>query len=56
MIIPGRFRPSIGIHDLYDLRQLETVNRILSFIVLGVVLLIVSWIYTRFRSRIRQYL
>jgi uncharacterized membrane protein len=41
---------------LYDLRQLETINRILSFIVLGVILVSVSWIYTRFRDRIQRYL
>jgi hypothetical protein len=41
---------------LYDLRQLETINRILSFIVLGVILVSVSWIYTRFRDRLQRYL
>lgn len=41
---------------LYDLRQLETINRILSFIVLGGILVGVSWIYTRFRDRIQRYL
>lgn len=41
---------------LYDLRQLETVNRILSFIVLGLILVGVSWMYTRFRERIQKYL
>ncbi|MBZ5604143.1 MAG: DUF2339 domain-containing protein, partial [Acidobacteriia bacterium] len=41
---------------LYDLRQLETVNRIISFIVLGVILVGVSWMYTRFRDRIQRYL
>ena len=35
---------------LYDLRELETVNRILSFIVLGLILVGVSWMYTRFRG------
>ena len=40
---------------LYDLRQLETINRILSFIVLGVILVSVSWIYTRFRDRLQRY-
>jgi hypothetical protein len=40
----------------YDLRQLETVSRILSFIVLGALLVGVSWIYTRFRDRIQRYL
>ena len=41
---------------LYDLRQLETINRIISFIVLGVILVSVSWVYTRFRDRIQRYL
>ncbi len=40
----------------YDLRELDTPNRILSFIVLGLLLLGVSWIYTRFRERIRRFL
>jgi hypothetical protein len=41
---------------LYDLRELETVSRILSFIVLGLILVGVSWMYTRFRDRIQRYL
>jgi uncharacterized membrane protein len=41
---------------LYDLRQIETVNRIISFVVLGVILVSVSWVYTRFRDRILRYL
>ena len=41
---------------LYDLRALETINRILSFIVLGLILVGVSWMYTRFRDRIQRYL
>jgi uncharacterized membrane protein len=40
----------------YDFRELETLYRILSFIVLGVILVGVSWIYTRFRGRIERYL
>jgi hypothetical protein len=40
----------------YDLRQLGTLNRILSFMVLGAILIGVSWIYTRFRDRIQRYL
>ena len=39
---------------IYDLRHLETVYRILSFVALGVILLGVSWIYTRFRETIRR--
>ena len=41
---------------LYDLRNLETVYRILSFIALGVILLAVSWIYTRFHEHVRRLL
>jgi hypothetical protein len=40
----------------YDLRNLETIYRILSFIVLGLILLAVSWIYTRFREHIQRLL
>lgn len=36
---------------VYDLRNLETLHRIGSFITLGVILLAVSWIYARFRER-----
>lgn len=32
---------------VYDMRELETLPRILSFVVLGLVLLSVSWVYTR---------
>ena len=41
---------------LYDLNQLETLYRILSFIVLGAIMVAVSWIYTRFRDRVQRYL
>jgi uncharacterized membrane protein len=40
----------------YDMRHLETMYRILSFIALGLILVGVSWIYTRFRDRIQRYL
>ena len=40
----------------YDSRQLETLARILSFMLLGAVLIVVSWIYTRFGLKLRQYL
>jgi uncharacterized membrane protein len=50
------FLVCIGKLFAYDLRNLETLYRILSFFVLGVILLGVSWIYTRFRDRISQYL
>jgi hypothetical protein len=41
---------------LYDLRNLETGYRILSFIALGLILLSVSWIYTRFREQLARIL
>jgi hypothetical protein len=41
---------------VWDLRHLETGPRILSFIVLGLFLVGVSWVYTRFRERVAQYL
>jgi len=40
----------------YDLRQLETGYRILSFFVLGLLLLGASWVYTRFREQLKQLL
>jgi hypothetical protein len=41
---------------LYDLRNLETLYRILSFVALGLILLGVSWIYTRFQDQIKKML
>jgi hypothetical protein len=41
---------------VHDLAQLEALARILSFVVLGLVLLAVSWSYTRFREQIRKFL
>jgi uncharacterized membrane protein len=40
----------------YDLRHLDTMPRIVSLIALGLILLAVSWIYTRFRERVQKYL
>lgn len=40
----------------YDLRNLETLSRILSFIVLGLVLMGASWLYMRFKDKIQRYL
>jgi uncharacterized membrane protein len=41
---------------VWDLRHLETLPRILSFLVLGLLLVAVSWVYTRFRERVQRYL
>jgi hypothetical protein len=46
----------IGKLFFHDLSRLDTPHRILSFILLGLFLLGVSWIYTRFRDAIRRYL
>ena len=41
---------------VWDLRHLDTLPRIFSFILLGLFLVGVSWIYTRFRERVAQFL
>jgi hypothetical protein len=41
---------------IYDLSELDTLSRIFSFVVLGLMLVGASWIYTRFRARISRYL
>ena len=41
---------------LYDLRNLDTPYRIVSFIALGAILLGVSWVYSRFREQVRRIL
>jgi uncharacterized membrane protein len=41
---------------LWDLRELEIIARIISFLVLGLILVGVSWVYTRFRERVARYL
>ncbi|HUI78959.1 MAG TPA: DUF2339 domain-containing protein [Bryobacteraceae bacterium] len=46
----------IGKLFVWDLRHLETLPRIFSFIVLGLLLLGVSWVYTRYRERVSRYL
>src|SRR5262249_28529755 len=46
----------IGKVFFYDLRNLETLYRIVSFIGLGAILLLVSWIYTRFKDQLSKYL
>ena len=46
----------IGRLFLHDLQSLDTFARILSFIVLGLILLGASWVYTRYREQIRRYL
>jgi hypothetical protein len=40
----------------FDLRELEPIPRIFSFVVLGLVLLGISWAYTQYRDKIRQLL
>ena len=40
----------------YDFRNLDALPRILSFIVLGMAMLVASWVYTRYRDRLQRYL
>jgi uncharacterized membrane protein len=44
----------VGKLFFWDLRNLDTLPRILSFIVLGLLLVAVSWVYTRFRDQVRR--
>ncbi|MEE8143739.1 MAG: DUF2339 domain-containing protein, partial [Planctomycetota bacterium] len=46
----------IGKAFLYDVRGIDPIYRVLSFIILGLVLIGVSLIYTRFRQKIMEYL
>jgi hypothetical protein len=46
----------IGKVFFWDLSYLDILPRIFSFIVLGVLLIGVSWIYTRFRETVQRYL
>lgn len=41
---------------LWDLRHLDTLPRIFSFIVLGLILVGVSWIYSRFKEQVSRLL
>jgi len=41
---------------IYDLNELEALARILSFVVLGLILLGISWTYTRYREQIKRLL
>src|ERR1019366_4196836 len=40
----------------WDLRNLETLPRIVSFILLRLLLVAVSWVYTRFRDQVQRFL
>lgn len=50
------FLVCVGKLFVYDLRELDTFSRIVSFIVLGLILLGASWIYTKYREQIRRIL
>lgn len=41
---------------LYDLRNLETPYRIVSFLAVGLIMVVVSWVYSRRRPQIEKYL
>ncbi len=46
---------TLGKVTLFDLAGVETIYRILSFIVLGVILLLASLAYTRYRKTVERY-
>jgi len=41
---------------IYDIRGLETIYRTISYIVLGVILLLVSFIYTKYKGKLKEIL
>jgi uncharacterized membrane protein len=41
---------------LFDLRHMEVPFRIISFCLVGALLMGVSWIYSRYRDEIKKYL
>ena len=41
---------------VYDLSELDTLPRIFSFIVLGLLLISASWGYTKYREQLQKYL
>jgi len=49
------FLLTLGKVTLFDLAGVETIYRILSFIVLGVILLLASLAYTRYRKTVERY-
>jgi uncharacterized membrane protein len=46
---------TLGKVTLFDLAGVETIYRILSFIVLGLILLLASFAYTRYRKTLERY-
>jgi uncharacterized membrane protein len=49
----GLFLLCIGKLFVHDLRELDTLSRIGTTIVLGIVLMAASWVYTRYRDKRR---
>jgi uncharacterized membrane protein len=47
---------SLGRIVLFDVWRLDTVYRILSLMALGIVLLVLGYIYNRFQDKIREWL
>jgi uncharacterized membrane protein len=52
----GVLAAALGRVLLFDVWKLETIYRILSFMALGIVLLVLGFIYNRYQERIRQWL
>ena len=46
----------IGKLFAHDLRNLDTLYRVASFLILGVLLITVSWVYSKLRTQIERYL
>jgi uncharacterized membrane protein len=47
---------ALGRVVLFDVWKLETIYRILSFMALGIVLLVLGFIYNKYQEKIREWL
>ena len=52
----GVLAVSLGRVVFFDIRELEPNYRVLSFLALGLVLIVLGFIYNRYQEKIRQWL
>jgi uncharacterized membrane protein len=47
---------ALGRVVIFDVWKLETIYRILSFMALGIVLLVLGFVYTKYQEKIKEWL
>ncbi len=59
-VVPGRppyvLGCALGRVVIFDVWKLETLYRILSFMALGIVLLVLGFIYNKYQEKIKEWL